>query len=446
MPSKIGVALFRDASPFSKNDNIACEYGGRPFYFGSTSDLPAQTLWVTNCDSDKLYEAGLSRAPSIASDGYFRTRLSQIVGELGLSIHTLEHQVAILAEILGSAAAMLKAQLGLIEYPAYGMAQAVGQLYGSQEPPKGSAMFQIAEQACQRYTACKRTRRHEQADVFSFWFPREQRASEMLELPLPTGDVKLVPMHSLPDMGKDPQTLANWAFDQKIPLFARIRIHGLDESVGELMSYGAGALDVQKSSREGRAYDARNFREWCALPELAFLASYGSVEVIQVAVASGWQNTGLRTLRSRLSAISYAYGLAAENLWVGTLRRNSGYFNICKSLSTAWLQAEDRMRCLLTVKKLFGQGMEITTYGNGRIGVVCAKAVRNLIPQAARESGLLYPASLPDLTVYPANKTIPLHVQQHLISAREFARNVQVDKQCLKELEQATNAFKSSAK
>jgi hypothetical protein len=203
MPSKIGVALFRDASPFSKNDNIACEYGGRPFYFGSTSDLPAQTLWVTNCDSDKLYEAGLSRAPSIASDGYFRTRLSQIVGELGLSIHTLEHQVAILAKILGSAAAMLKAQLGLLEYPAYGMAQAVGQLYGSQEPPKGSAMFQIAEQACQRYTACKRTRRHEQADVFSFWFPREQWASEMLELPLPTGDVKLVPMHSLPDMGSD---------------------------------------------------------------------------------------------------------------------------------------------------------------------------------------------------------------------------------------------------
>lgn len=81
--------------------------------------------------------------------------------------------------------------------------------------------------------------------------------------------------------------------------------------------------------------------------------------------------------------------------------------------------------------------MEITTYGNGRIGVVCPQSVRNLIPQAALESGLLYPASLEGLTPYPMNNMSALSVQQRLISSRDFVRNIQLDQACLKEMEVA---------
>lgn len=446
MASKIGIALFKNANPFSREDNIACEHRGKPFQFSSTTDLPSQTLWVTNCSSEQLYEAGLNRTPRIASDGYFRTRLSQMVQELGLTYLSLDHQVTVLAEILGCAAEMIRTQLGLSQYPAYGMAQAVGQLYGSSEAAKGSAVFQISEQSCQRFTACERSRRHEKAEIFSFWYPRVAWAFEMLQLPLPSGDVKLLSKHALPGMGDDTNEIVRWAFDQKLPLFARVRIHGLEPTVGKLMNYGAGANDVKKEANAGLQYDARNFREWCALPELAFLSSYGEVEVVQVAVAEGWQNTGLRTFDTKRSAISYAYGLAAENLWVGTLRKNSGTFNLSKTLSTAWLQAEDRMRCLLAATKLYKRGMEITTYGNGRIGVVCPQSLRQLIPQSALELGLLYPASLPDLTPYAANKMVPLHVQQHLISSREYGRNIQVDQSCLAEMESAYRAAKFPAK
>lgn len=446
MAAKIGIALFKGASPFSRADNIACEYGGSPFTFSSAADLPSQALWVTNASSDELYEAGLGRTPRIANDGYFRTRLSQMVHELGLQVLTMDHQVAILAELLGCAAEMLKSQLGLTQYPAYGMAQAVGQLYGSAEPPKGMAVYQVAEQAGQRFTACERSRRYEQADVFSFWYPRCAWAAEMLDIPLPGGDIKLVPRHALPAHGNNPMAVVEWAYEQSIPLFARVKIHGLEDSIGKLMNYGAGAMDVKKNSGVGRDYDARNFREWCALPELSLLASHGDVEVLQVAVADGWQSTGLKTFRTKRSAISYAYGLAAENLWVGTLRRNSGNFGISKTLSTAWLQAEDRMRCLLAATRLQTLGMEITTYGNGRIGVVCPKSVRALIPQAALEQGLLYPASVPDLQMYPANKNIPLHIQQMLISSGDHVKGIQVDQACLKEMELARHAAKYTAK
>lgn len=446
MASKIGIALFKGASPFSRDNNIACEYGGSPFSFSSAADLPSHALWVTNASSDDIYAAGLARTPRIASDGYFRTRLSQIVHELGLQTLTMDHQVAILAEMLGGAAEMLKCQLGLTQYPAYGMAQAVGQLYGSTEPPRGSAVFQVAEQSAQRFTACERSRRYEDAEVFSYWYPRCAWASEMLQIPLPGGDVKLVARHSLPAMGANAMEVVKWAYETKLPLFARVKLHGLDETIGSLMNYGAGAQDVKKNSGNGRDYDARNFREWCALPELEFIANYGDVEIQQVAIAEGWQNTGLRTFSSKRSAISYAYGLAAENLWVGTLRKNSGNFQLSKTLSTAWLQAEDRMRCLQAAIRLQGLGMEITTYGNGRIGVVCPKSVRALIPQAALEQGLLYPASLQKLQMYPANKTVPLHIQQHLISSGEFVRSIQVDQACLKEMENARHAAKSPAK
>lgn len=446
MASKIGIALFKGGSPFSRDENIACEYGGTPFEFSSTADLPSHALWVTNASQDDIYTAGLHRTPRIASDGYFRTRLSQIVHELGLQVLTIDHQVAILAEMLGCAAEMLKCQLGLTQSPAYGMAQAVGQLYGSPEHPRGTAVYQVAEQAAQRFTACERSRRYEQADIFSYWFPRAAWASEMLQIPLPSGDIKLIQRHSLPDMGANAMEVVKWAYEHKQPLFARVKLHGLDPSIGNLMNYGAGAQDVKKNSSSGRDYDARNFREWCALPELEFLATYGDVEILQVAIADGWQNSGLRTFSTKRAAVSYAYGLAAENLWVGTLRKNSGNFNLSKTLSTAWLQSEDRMRCLMAATKLQALGMEITTYGNGRIGVVCPKSVRALIPQAAHELGLLYPAVLPDLVMYPANKTIPLHIQQSLISRGEYVRSIQVDQACLKEMESIRHAAQSTAR
>lgn len=446
MALKIGIVLFRNASPFSRDDNIACEHRGKPFSFSATTDLPSQTLWITNASSDDLFQAGLNRTPHIASDSYFRTRLSQMVQELGLQTVSIEHQVVILAEILGCAAELLKKQLGLTQYPAFGMAQAVGQLYGSAEGPKNSILHHVAEQSCQRFTACERNRRYEKAEVFSYWFPRVPWADEMLKLPVPHGGLKEIAKHNLPDLGRSPATLVNWAFDAKKPLFARIRLHKIEERVGKLMNYGAGALGINSVTAKGQSYDARNFREWCALPELAFLSSFGEVEVLDVAVADSWQNTGLRIFNTKRSAISYAYGLAAENLWVGTLRKNSGNFAISKTLSTAWLQAEDRMRCLKTALTLHKAGMEITTYGNGRIGVVCPKSVRMLIPQAALESGLLYPASLEGLTPYPMNNMSALCVQQRLISSLEFVKNIQVDQGCLKEMELAQNAAKSTTK
>jgi hypothetical protein len=439
MALKIGVVLFKDASPFSRDGNIACAYGEKPFFFNATTDLPSQTLWVTNAASNALYEAGLSRSPHIANDGYFRSRLSQIAQELGLTNESIgiEQQVKIMAEVLGCAADMLKTQLGLTQYPAYGMPQAVGQIYGGVEPPRNSLTHNVAELACQRFTACERQRMYERAEVFSYWAPRMTWANEMLELPLPDGHVELLAKHKLPDLGRNATSIVDWAYGREapLPLFAKIRLHGIEERVGRLMNYGAGALGVTSQTNSGQPYDARNFRDWTALPELAFLSNYGEVEILDVAIADRWQNTGLRTFKTKHSSVSYAYGIAAENLWVGTLRKNSGRFNISTTLSTAWLQAEDRMRCLKIALNLQKAGMEISNYGNGRISVICPQSVRGLIPQAALENGLLYPASLEGLTPYPASSKNALCVQQRLITDREYLTNIRIDRECKNQLE-----------
>ncbi|WP_153785227.1 hypothetical protein [Pseudomonas sp. EMN2] len=434
MASKMGVALFRKASAFSTDDNVACEYGGEPFSFNAPASLPKQTLWVTNLSKDSLFEAGLHRVPWLAADDYFRTRLSQMVQELGISQQSIEYQVSLLAEILGNSSAMLRAQLGLVEYPAYGMPQAVGQLYGSDQPAKNSPVLRIAEQACQRYTAAARSRRFENAEVFSFWAPRTQWASLMLAEPLPTGELRLIPRERLPANSMD---LTAWATEYNQPIFAKVRVESMDPTIGRLMNYGAGAVDVEHQSAAGTTYDARNFREWCALPELNFLCQYGDVTIEAVAVAGGWTNPGLRIPNSRAASISYAYGIVAENLWVGTLRRNQGTFSIAKSLSTAWLQAFDRMRCLQLAAKLHGAGMEITTYGNGRVGVVCPMSVRGRIPNAAQQLELLYPASLKNLTPYQIRKNNPIHIQQHLLGLDPWEFSAKVDRTCLMEIEAA---------
>lgn len=432
---RIGVALYAQGNPYGREGNVACAKGGQPFEFATASDLPGQTLWVTNCSLSALIDAGLHKNPKIAHDGYYRTRLAQMIQELGADTLAIDQQAALLAECLGNAAEMSRVQLGLSQYPTRGVAQAVGQLFGAQEPPRGSALYQVAEQSCQRYTSCERERRLEKADIFTFWFPRYEWANKLLETPVPTNhDLKIVPPHALPELGRDIGAMVEWAEDNKLPIFTRVRIHGLEENVGRLLNYGAGAPTVQRYTSNGD-YEARNLREWCALPELDFLSLSGELEVLQVAVAGGWVNNGVHVYSSRLGPVSYAYGLVAENLWAGITRRPDPSGNVSRSLSTAWLQAVDRMDCIKVAECLQRIGMDVLSYGNGRITVACPASVRALIPQVAREHGLMYPAALKDLEHYRARPDKPAEVMQHLLNSRNYSRIIQVDQAMLKELE-----------
>lgn len=432
---KIGVALYADGTPFCREGNVACEYRKEPFEFASASDLPGQTLWITNASLGDLIQAGLHKNPKIAHEGYYRSRLRQIGQELGIGSMSLERQAAFLAEVLGSAAEMARIQLGLTQYPSNGLASAVGQLHGLNEPASGTALMQVAEQACQRYTACERERRYDKADVFSFWMPRFQWAESLLGEPVPSGEtITAIPGHALPGMGRDVSSLVEWAQENNIPLFARIKIRGLEQTVGKLMNYGAGAQGINKSTQAGD-YEARNMREWCALPELETLSQVGEIEVLQVAVAGGWTQSGLTLFNSKLSQISYAYGLVAENMWVGLTRQPNPHGKTSRTLRTAWLQSIDRMRCLRVAERLYNMGMEVVNYGNGRITVACPPSVRALIPQASLEEGMLYPASLEGLQLYQASQQAPLQVLQHLIAQRDYRRLIGVDHRALQELE-----------
>jgi len=436
MALSIGVALYSDATPYSREGNWACEYRGQPFSFSSASDLPGQTLWITNCDLQDLIEVGLNKNPKIAHHGYFRTRLNLMVQELGMRDMTPEQQCTLLAEVLGNAAAMARHHLGLAQHPIRGLAQGVGQVFGFTEPPRGSSVYKIAEQACQNYTSCERERRYEKADVFSFWMPRCDVAKSLLETPVPGNEgISVIPAHNLPDMGRNPASLVEWATENKVPLFARVKILGVEETVGKLMNYGSGASDVSGQGFGGAQYSARNQREWCALPELDMLVQSGDVHVLQVGHATGWQRSGLHVYEDRLAPVSYAYGLVAENLWYGITRRADATGSVSKSLSTAWIQAVDRMRCLQVAVRLHSIGMEVINYGNGRITVACPAAVRALIPQVALEERLFYPSSLEGLQPYKLRHEDPVHVLQHLLSKRDYSRIVQVDNALLRKME-----------
>lgn len=435
MSLSVGVALFAQGSPASRAGNAACAYRGEPFEFNSVSDLPSQTLWVTNASLDELVDYGLHRNPKIAHNGYFRTRLAQVVNELGLIDLGLEEQAAFLAEILGSSSELARTQLGLSQHPVRGLAQGVGQLYGSVEPPVGSSIREVATQACQRYTSCERQQRYERAEIFSFWFPRHGWANKLLQTPMPSNDnLTVLPSHTLPEMGQDAGVLVEWARQNNIPLFARVRIIGLDETAGRLMNYGAGAHTIAGRGADGGNYSARNLREWCSLPELEVLAQSGEIEVLQVASASGWFGSGLHVDQDRLAPVSYAYGIVAENLWVGITRKADFTGSVSTSLSTAWIQAVDRMECLRIAERMVNLGMEVINYGNGRVTVACPPSVRALIPQVAAEEGLMYPASLKDLQHYKVHADRPEQLLQHLINCQNYGKIIEVNQLLLSKM------------
>lgn len=428
---RIGVALFVDGSVYSDEGNFACEYHGEPFEFFSVSDLPSQTIWITNVDLGELILLGLQNNPKIAHDSYFRTRISQITQELGLVDLPLEHQSSFLAELLGVTAEMGRIELGLTQYPAKSLVQAVGQLYGQREYPAGTSIFTISEQACQRYTSTERTRHIQNADIFSFWMPRYEWAEELLGVGLPVSEgAQVIDPSSLPEGGRDAVALVLWAEENNLPLFAKIRINHIEESVGRLINYGTGA---QKISTGG--YEARNQRQWCAIPELSVLAYSGDVEILKVVVAGGWNRSGLHLNKSKIARVSYSYGLLSENIWNGLTRKPNSFGSVSKTLQTAWMQSVERMKCLRVAERLSGLGMDVLNYGNGRITVSCPPSVRALIPQAALECSMLYPASLKNLKCYsPTVSNDPFTVMQNLISGKQYGRILEVNKMALKEL------------
>lgn len=429
--TRIGVALFMGGSPYSREGNFACEYQGEPFEFFSVSDLPSQTLWVTNVNLGDLIDLGLHKNPKIAHDGYFRTRIAQISQELGLDTLSLEQQSSFLAEMLGITAEMGRIELGLTQYPAKSFVQAVGQLHGYREHPAGSPVYTISEQSCQRYTSAERSRRIEDAEIFSFWMPRYEWANDLLETGLPTGEnAQVIPAHNLPEMGRDAVALVQWAEENKIPLFANIRINQMEESVGRLINYGAGAQGIDSGG-----YDARNLREWCALPELAVLAYSGDIEILKVVTAGGWARSGLHLNTDKVARVSYSYGLLSENIWSGLTRKPDAFGKVSKTMQTAWMQSLERMKCLRVAERLQGLGMDILNYGNGRITVACPPSIRAFIPQAALEESMLYPCSLKDLKFYdPSLSADPFVVMQSLIANKQYARILEVDNVMLNKL------------
>ncbi len=426
--NKIGVALFDKADVFSRNDNWACAFRGQPFEFTSASDLPSQTLWITNVELGDLFDAGLNRTPKIAHDAYFRTRMSQIVQELGIASFEPDRRAIMLAEILGAAVAMAKSQIGFTQYPSNALSGGIGQIYGYPDAPKDSVLLRIAERACQTYTPCERDRRHDNVEIFTFWMPRHELASSLIEQVVPSHEnLRAVPMQSLPNNGKDARALVAWAKENSLPLFAQVKIHALEPTIGKLMNYGAGALGINSKTGDGSQFDSRNMREWCSLPELDELSIAGDIELQQVVCAGGWMTHGISLHNTKACSISYSYGLVAENIWVGLTRRPSGDNKISKNLGTAWMQGLDRMRCLRVAESLYNAGFEILNYGYGRITVACPRSVRALIPTIARELGLLYPASLGDLSHLPVRPQISRDVVQSLLATHDYPNMIRAN-------------------
>jgi hypothetical protein len=425
---RIGVALYKGGSPFSKEGNFACEFRGVPFEFDSASSLQGQTLWITNCDWGDLLKAGLHKSPKVAHDGYYRTKLFQMMHELGINHLSPDKQASLLAEVLGNASEMARLQLGLTEHPTKGIFQVVAQRYAAQEPAAGSPVHSVAEQASQRYTACERERSFKDAETFSFWFPRKAYAQRILTTPLPDNlTLTRIKPEYMPYGGTDVISLVEWAKEKNLPIFARINILALEPTIGRLLNYGSGAQTVG-------AAEGRNMREWCSLPELEALSQAGDIRVLDVTCARGWTSPGLLPRNSKLTSVSYAYGLVSENLWYGMTRKPTAQAPAGKTLATAWIQATDRMLCLSVAERLYRLGFEIVNYGNGRVTVVCPKSVRALIPAAAQEEGLLYPGSLEGLDLPPFQSQNPGHVMQHLLSTRAYDRIIKVDQQTLAEL------------
>jgi hypothetical protein len=380
---------------------------GEPKRVAGIQHLRSDIVWLTNVEYSAWWKYRLGNQPNLRQALYARTTIKALMADLGMAQpqHRAEDICAALYEVLTRTMRTAERAMGFKvgDFSHQKMSEAIKLiLLGEREPREyacsDNAVVSALAGAIQSDSSCgaKKDERTKHTWV-GVRRNRVQHALDILASPVPMGPWEVVPMSMLPASGRE---RVAWVLSQSRPVLARISMTGEDSDQYRMVAFGVSS--VQKTG--SRSVGGSHMRQWVASPEMAMLASFCSVEVHDVLLASSYAPIAARYPFPTVEPhdwFSLSFGLFAENYWSSLIIPTKGSGPGQDSIHTAravWLRAVDRVYSFHAAMQMRLSGVIVSQYGNGAVGCWVPEGGLAHIQDAARRAGLLAPLLLPQST------------------------------------------------
>ena len=388
-PPKFGVATFQN--PSTPTSGVACVANRATHPFNRRNELASDVIWI----SDAL---DATQAQNFRSPSYLRSTLSQIAGDLGVSLKDSVDGLPLVAETVGRVrdiAAHLYPWNDFSEdWSHINLSTCIAKILSAKETIIPN-MESPLRQAMQTYSSVPD---RPYSDSFSqtnytLRVNRLRYSQYLCSINVPNNA-----WIAVPDVSKHDVTLDDF-LNPNEPSLVEISIEfttGLNEVVTPaLTAFGS-------SKVMGRA----PIRKWVSQPELAWLVEHANVNIVSAFMSQGSQKiSSAHALPAMLTAdpvyaLSIAAGLVAECHWVGlassTSVRRAGNSATAKfvdvvSPTAVWLRAADRAYCFAMAKIVAARGLTVSGYGYGSVSFHGPKNNISMIAELAEELGTCHP-------------------------------------------------------
>lgn len=346
---------------------------GKPaFRIANTRDLSSDVVWLTNLDYEMSFQSGMGmhagfRRSDYLSEYFLRTAkkeatftgelydFSKILGSQSINGPELtERGAAIFDRVM----ALASHKLGIQDPPPYSLSRGIRDSMMGYDAILPQVIVDALEDATSSFVWVERDTALSNADTWlTLSLPRVNHGTACANFPEPMGD--WLPLQ-LPNQNED--AIDDWACDLNGYFIAQFSIENMNEQAHRLVNFGSG----------------RKTRRWTTGVELAVLNKVGRVTLKKAyrpsSVAPIESLLPLLESHNDMHELSLSTGLLWQNIWTGLcskrqppahIRRNNPSINAL----APFIRANDRNACFLAALALQKKGIQIISYGRGKITI-----------------------------------------------------------------------------
>lgn len=391
-------------------------------------DLSSDTVWLTNLDSNLMYERKLHKNARLRNRNYLRQDINQILDSIGMKDVDDGCRTKVAADIFERVIRISKKVMKLNYVPQRSLREGLRRNMGPPNKSLDPNLVKAFKDALKFYTNCQSsTTQENEAQIFNL-NPIEHTEA-ILRAPVPHGDW----VHTTHVPGK--YDIAAWIVETG-PVLARVTINRIDPSVSSLLNYGDD-LSVSKMNRQ-----------WLTANELLYLVNIAAD--IQMHEAYIPDNCITHTTLCEkafdlhgydCNILSLSWGIFLDNLWTGAsmaiFDRSKGTFGEVTNPIGPFIRAHDRTRCMEKAIELQQLGFDINGYGAGKINVNGVGFSDLDLFRAARTCGLLPPPGKVKFEDFGLNESAfddPLTLRQSLYAQSDYVSICALDEQVVDEV------------
>lgn len=397
MNDHFGAAIFDRPEQYSNTSpskgykfNLSGEQG----IITGLGELSSDHYWITNIPFEVSKNFQLMGTTKLLAINYLRHKTDGIIDDLGLTNSVPSLKAATVTRVLKNTMQLASRHFGIDGVPAKGLSAGIASANITHVPDVPNELKEACGQSFQNWVKCEYS--YDTNHVhYSVYLPRLRHCLNIIESGIPLGTFSLIHESQLPVSQQD---RLNLCINHESPMLVKFTIDRVSQEISHLLNWSNGA-----PQRTGNKPTIRqnNQRLWACTNELKFLSEFADLKIHQIAISRDYLNKNLyppflkrknndfNFTNLNLFAISYSFGILAENYWTSLTRNIEG--SISLTPTSAWIHASDRLITLRSAKILSDAGFAVKGYGFGRIDLGVYPSAINDLMKVCIQNQIMFP-------------------------------------------------------